>query len=81
MPKGPKGYKIWTLQFYDTLVPFFVIFIRDCLKKELKEEQEDQLSSGNYTLLINKEPFKTYWKIFTEVYLGPIINLYGNLIS
>lgn len=77
MPQDREGYKIWTMQIYSTLIPYFVIFIRDCLKKELGDELEDQLNSRDYSCL-NREPFKTYWKIFSEVYLAPIIRLYAN---
>jgi len=76
MPKAPHEYKIWTLQIHRTLIPYFVIFVRDCLKKGLDDEQEDLLTGGDYGSL-GAEPLKTYWRIFNEVYLSPIINLYS----
>jgi hypothetical protein len=76
MPKVGHEYKIWTFQIYRTLIPYFVIFVRDCLKKGLNDEQEDLLTAGDYDSL-GVEPLKTYWRIFNEVYLSPIMNLYS----
>jgi hypothetical protein len=76
IPQGPHGYKIWTMQMYHILIPHFVVFVRVCLRKELNDDLEEQLNSGYYGCL-EYEPLKTYWRIFEEVYLSPIINLYS----